>query len=327
MVGPMHRVEKVDPAVAWPDGARGFSSWLIENVDMLNEHLPFDLIRDSLTHSGAIDDAALDVVGDAADAATGDAIKVVVQHQLSRTDHDHLGKVVASAAACDARAAVWISTGATALHAEAVQWINDESTLDAWLFDVEVIRIGDSPPAAVLTEIVGPATPLEEDDALKRKTRSESLAREDFWAVALPKVIARCRPLEVWQALRPHPGDHYSELVPDSPTAVMWQMWVGPRGSSVSLRADGGPLEHAQFYFRQLLAARPQIDDAFAGHLHWKLRAPARTLQVRWDNPVAAGYKDDPASWGQATDLLADAMARLVEATKERIQALEPYPS
>lgn len=53
------------------------------------------------------------------------------------------------------------------------RWLSDESSIDAWLFGVEVILIAGSPEAALLTQIVGPS-----DLSRKAKVEFDQLERQ-----------------------------------------------------------------------------------------------------------------------------------------------------
>ena len=150
------RVTKVDLRTVWAHEQTGFSRWLVENIDFLNEQLPFDIDPESLRAEAPAGDFSVDVVGDAS-LDNGESIKVIVENQLEQTDHRRLGQVLTYVAAYGASAAIWISAQARPEHAKAVQWLNDEANIDAWLFDVEIIQIDESRPAPTLTRIVGPS--------------------------------------------------------------------------------------------------------------------------------------------------------------------------
>ena len=79
----------------------------------------------------------------------------MIENQLERSDHDHLGKIITCTAMIDAEVAIWIVAEPRAEHVRAVSWLNDTSATDFWLLKIEGIRIGDSPPAPLLTLIVG----------------------------------------------------------------------------------------------------------------------------------------------------------------------------
>jgi hypothetical protein len=323
--GPTNRVERVPLRTVWPHEQRDFSRWLVENIDLVNEHLPFDVDPDSLIPEGAAGDFWVDVVADATDPDSGEPIKVVIENQLEQTDHDHLGKVLTYLAAYDARAAIWISARARPEHAKAVQWLNDESSIDAWLFDVEVIRIAGSPVAPLLTQIIGPSALSRRAKADKQASGADQARKLEFWTAVLPRVADACRHLGLWQGRNPGGSVNYSQAVPNSVGRMHWQIWVYGTGSWICLRVDGASQQEATYYFEQLQRDRGVIDGAFGGELSWQALESARSSTISWINPIAGGFRDDPATWPAVGDAIADAMARLIAATQPHIAKLAAY--
>lgn len=324
-IEPIHRVERVPPRTVWPHEQKEFSQWLVQNIDLLNEQLPFEVDPDSLSPEQRAGDFWVDVVGEAADPESAEPIKVVIENQLEPTNHDHLGKVLTYAAAFDARAAIWISARARPEHAKAIQWLNDESSIDAWLFDVEVVRIGDSPVAPLLTQIVGPSRLSKEAKAEKQASNADRKAKEAFWTLVLLKVADACSHLGVWQGRAPSSSVHVWQTVPNGVGNMGWQVWVTMQTSWICLRVDAETQEEATAYFEQLLEQKEAIEADFDGPLQWSPLDGYRASLLRWDNPIPGGFRDDPETWPEVADAIAQAMASLVEATRTRVAALEPY--
>ncbi len=64
-----------------------------------------------------------------------------------------------------AKTAIWIMADPRPEHVSAITWLNESSSANFYLLKLEAIRIGDSPPAPLLTVIVGPS---EEEKRLER---------------------------------------------------------------------------------------------------------------------------------------------------------------
>src|SRR3712207_4813229 len=78
------RLTRVQLREVWPHEAGDFTTWLQENLDVLNEHLDVDLQSAEREQSaGAF---SVDLVAE----DDGGRI-VIIENQLERTDHDHLG--------------------------------------------------------------------------------------------------------------------------------------------------------------------------------------------------------------------------------------------
>ncbi|MCY3564321.1 MAG: DUF4268 domain-containing protein, partial [bacterium] len=129
----MGRIERVDLRVVWPHEANDFTPWLAANIELLNENLPFDIDPDSIEQEASAGGFSVDIVGDSA-TDQGEPGKVVIENQLEQTDHDHLGKLLTYLAAYQANAVIWIAGKVRPEHTKAVQWLNDNATLDAYLF-------------------------------------------------------------------------------------------------------------------------------------------------------------------------------------------------
>jgi hypothetical protein len=325
--GPVHRVERLPLREVWPREQQDFSAWLVENIDILNEHLPFILSPDSLSAEQAAGRFFADIVADADSPDGGERCKVVIENQLETTDHDHLGKLITYAAAFDARAVVWISGGARPEHARAVQWLNDETSIDAWLFELRAIRIAESPVAPMLIQIIGPSELGKEAKAERQAAGTERASQAAFWEVVLPRVAEHCRALGVWQNRRAPQSPYVSQTVPGAPGRMLWQMWVTQRGSWICLRFEGDAKEEADFYFASLQARRREIEERFGepGGLRWDALPEYRASRLTWENPTRGGFLDEPDQWTDAAETLADGMRRLIEATWGPIKELPSY--
>lgn len=135
----------VDPRRMWPDEAADFTPWLAQlaNIQRLGEAIGLEL---EVEHTEvAVGPFAADIL--ARDSATGDY--VVIENQLARTNHDHLGKALTYAAALGANTIVWIAPVFTDEHRKALDWLNDNTvdTLSFFGIQVELWAIDQSQPA------------------------------------------------------------------------------------------------------------------------------------------------------------------------------------
>jgi hypothetical protein len=74
---------------------------------------------------------------------------VLIENQLERTDHCHLGQLITYAAGLDAVTIVWITERFTEEHRAALDWLNErtDEKINFFGLEVELWRIGDSPLA------------------------------------------------------------------------------------------------------------------------------------------------------------------------------------
>jgi len=112
-----------------------------------------------------------------------DGRKIVVENQLARSDHDHLGKSIAYAAGVDADIIVWIAPEFNDEHRDAVQWLNSNSreNIDLFAIRIEVWRIEDSSPAVRLNPVEEPSEWKEKAQRSKGELSDRDKLREEFW--------------------------------------------------------------------------------------------------------------------------------------------------
>lgn len=79
------RIERVPLRSIWKHEALDFTTWLQENIDILNDELGLRLNppeREKSTGNFSVDLVSEDELGNI----------VVIENQLNKSDHDHLGK-------------------------------------------------------------------------------------------------------------------------------------------------------------------------------------------------------------------------------------------
>jgi len=83
---------------------------------------------------------------------------LIVENQLAPSDHGHLGQLLTYAAGTGAATIVWIAPTIRDEHRQALTWLNEQTGTDVHFFGVEleVVRIGDSKPAALFNVVVMP---------------------------------------------------------------------------------------------------------------------------------------------------------------------------
>lgn len=145
-------VVAVDLREMWANEATSFTPWLAENLNRLGAALGLDLelaTRESRVGSFSCDIEARDL---------GSSRKVVIENQLTPTDHDHLGKLLTYAAGLEAGVVVWVARELRDEHRQTLTWLNARTGAgtDFYGVVVEVFRIDQSRPAVEFNVMVAP---------------------------------------------------------------------------------------------------------------------------------------------------------------------------
>ncbi len=131
---------------------------------------------------------------------------VLIENQLERTDHTHLGQLLTYAAGLQAVTIVWIAQRFTDEHRAALDWLNDVTDEGIAFFglEVELWRIGDSPVAPKFNIVSSP----------NEWTKGPPLPPETTPAKQLQ--------LEFWTAFRNYVEEHGASFRTTKPLPQNW---------------------------------------------------------------------------------------------------------
>lgn len=122
------RLKRVELRDIWTSEATDFTPWLArpENLAVLAETLAIDLELEA--QEKAVGPFRADILC----KDMGTDAWVLVENQLERTDHTHLGQLLTYASGLQAVTIVWVAARFTEEHRSTLDWLNkitDESTL------------------------------------------------------------------------------------------------------------------------------------------------------------------------------------------------------
>jgi len=196
MIEGFGKLKLLDVRDKWPNEATDFNPWLAkdENLSELGSALGIDLeFEDTEVPIGPY---SADIL--AKDAGTGRY--VVIENQLGKTDHDHLGKSLTYASILNATVVVWIAGDFTEEHKKTLDWLNDVTSEEVTFFGVrlELWQIDNSKPAFRFNIISRPVgiikpPPPPESDAKKlqlefwTELRKRLLESKEFPSLQTPR--------------------------------------------------------------------------------------------------------------------------------------------
>ena len=185
----------------WPDEAADFTPWLArpENIQSLGQAIGLEL---EIEHTEmAVGPFAADIL--ARDSATGDY--VIIENQLARTNHDHLGKAITYAAFLGATTIVWVAPTFTDEHRKALDWLNDNSvdTLSFFGVQVELWAIDASNPAVRFNVVSRPTELVRRSTLQASADLSPTRQLQLEWWSAFRDALIAAKALPSTQTPRP----------------------------------------------------------------------------------------------------------------------------
>lgn len=305
------KLERVPLREVWKHEAVGFTRWLQENVDVLSEVIDLTLSppeREKSAGAFSVDLVAEDEAGNT----------VVIENQLGKSDHDHLGKLITYQVALDARAAIWIVSEPRPEHVSAVAWLNESSAAGFYLVKVEAVRIGESPPAPLLTMIVGPSEESRQVGRTKKEFAERYAIRQRFWTSLLERAKERTG-LHGGVS----PSQHGWIGAGAGRYGLGFYYVIRQHDGRAELYIDRGGESEAEnkAIFDALFAQRESVEAVFGERLEWQRLDARRACRICRTVEVG-GYRDDEAQWSKVQDAMIDAMMRLEKALREPIAKL-----
>jgi len=302
------KIERVPLREVWAHEAYDLTRWLEENVDVLDGVVRLGLeAAEREQTAGAF---SVDLVARDADGRT-----VVIENQLERSDHDHLGKLITYTAMTDAKVAIWIVSEPRPEHVRAISWLNDSAPADFYLVKIEGIRIGESLPAPLLTLIVQPSEGGRQAGEVKKEIAEGASIRRRFWTGLLERARRQTR---LHGAISPSDNSWVSASAGKS--GLEFNYSVTQHAGQVELYIDRGSGEANLAIFRELLAHKDVIEDSFGGPLDWQPLEGRQACRIR-KRFDGIGYRDQER-WGDLQSDLIETMIRLERALRPHIDQL-----
>lgn len=260
------KFERVELRDFWEDEARDFTPWLAkdENIEILSEEIEIDIEIEGREVS--VGNYKADLIG----RDISNNRKIIIENQLEKTNHDHLGKIITYASGIEASIIIWICKSITEEHRQAIDWLNENTNDDISFFgiEIELWKIDSSNPAPKFNIICRP------NEWLKSAKQSNTSAEKD---VSETKSLQ----LEYWNYLKDYFNQKGTSLSLRTPRAQHWySMSVGRSKFNISLTVNtmqdrlGCELymrgENAKKAFSELLKEKEIIEQEMGIQLNWQ---------------------------------------------------------
>jgi len=312
MVPQVSKLTRVPLRDVWKHEAYDFTQWLQDNIDVLNDVIDLSLVnaeREQPTGSFNID-----LVAEDEDGGT-----VIIENQLGKSDHDHLGKLITYRTGLDATAAVWIVSDPRPEHVAAIAWLNEANNANFYMIKLEAIRIGESPAAPLLTLIVGPSEEAKDVGVAKKEIAERYAIRKHWWTMLTERASAKTK-------LHAHisPGQYSWIGTSAGVRGLNLNYFVTQNECGAELYIDRGKdrEEDNKRIFDQLAAHKEEIEQAFGGSLSWERLEGKRACRIKYIND-AGGYRSPEDQWPTLQDDVINAMIRLARLIRPYISQLK----
>jgi hypothetical protein len=264
MDNPLGRLKKVDLRGYWKDEARDFTPWLTkeDNLELLSETLGLQI---------EIESTEIPIGNYRADIIARDVNSertIIIENQVEKTNHDHLGKIITYASGIGAEIVIWICNVVTDEHRNAIDWLNEISNEQIAFFalEIELWKIGESPPAPKFNIVCSPnewAKTVKESSGKRSPTETKLLQKE------------------FWESLKEHMERNKTFLSLRKPRPQHWyNLAVGRTGFSIALTANtvskklGCEIyirgENAKKAYQLLLKNKEDIEEEIQDNLDWQ---------------------------------------------------------
>lgn len=119
---------------------------------------------------------------------------VLIENQIERTDHGHLGQLLTYAAGLSAVTIVWVASNFTDEHRAALDWLNEVTIENINFFGLEVQlwRIGDSPPAPKFNVVSQPNAFVKRLTTERGQSTQNDAAYVQYWERLKSLVLEKC---------------------------------------------------------------------------------------------------------------------------------------
>jgi hypothetical protein len=307
------KLREVELREVWPNEAQSFTPWLEAHPEELGEVLGIDNL--SLQREKSVGAFSLDLFGTDLDSGQN----IVVENQLEKSDHSHLGQLLTYAGGLESGLVVWIAKEIRQEHRAALEWLNSVTNNDTKFFGIEIkaVRIGDSAAAPWLDLVVQP-------NAWSKGLKESSAGMYDS---ERSKAYA-----EFWQKLI----DELSEQYPEFNGRTAWgRTWfpttIGTSGVSINLVFSSKGLR-VEYYlgssdgeinlarFEALLSLRTEIEGLVGEELEWESLEGKKACRISLYGQLD-GDVENRENWSTYSSWFARSFVKMKNAIDEEFRA------
>jgi hypothetical protein len=304
------KITKVPLRELWKKEDKDFTGWLEKNIESLNEVLGFDITIESREEK--VGPFRVDLYGEDNNG------KVIIENQLEKTDHTHLGQIITYLTNLDAKTAVWISKEPIEEHKKSIDWLNEVTPDDIsfYLVQLEAIRIDDGPIAAPLFTIIRkPSTNIKQIGAEKKEFAQRHLVRKEFWTQFIEEINKKsgmCKNV--------NPGTDSWLGVALGMSGVSMNFVVSKKYARSEIYINRGNKEENERIFDSFFKNKDKIEKEFGNELIWEKMEGNITSRIKYQlDGVDVFDKDD---WDKMNEFIVDSGLRMEKVFRKYVNSV-----
>lgn len=289
----LSRIEQVDLRDIWPSESQDFTRWLAkqENLNLLSEALQLSL---------EIEETEKSIGPFRADIICKDLGRdglVVIENQLEKSDHTHLGQILAYAAGVQAQTIIWIAKEFSEQHRATLDWLNSKMGPDVNFFGVKIClwKIKGSDPAPRFEVLVQPNDWSNKVAEAARKCQRENLSETEqlqfeYWTAFNGQLESRTKCI---QSKRPRSESWIG--FPIGKSKIMLAAVTDSREGCVRVELYLKGTD-AKKFFQELQAQKSDIENEIGTELEWEELETkiACRIHIQLRNAVLSNKNDWP---------------------------------
>lgn len=313
------RLERVDLRAIWTTEHLEFTPWLAQEQNL-------SVLADAIGMELELEAQEKDVGPFRADILCknmNDDSWVLIENQIEKTDHKHLGQLLTYAAGLQAVTIVWVSSKFTEEHRATLDWLNNITDENFRFFglEIELWKIDDSLPAPKFNVVSKPNNWSKTVSQAAQKIAEEGVTE------------TQQRHYEYWVALQKYLEDNNSKLRPQAAGAQHWQIFkigrsgvhiaglLNSRDKRIGVELCFSDKESSKAFFHLMKREQQQIEQEIGQPLDW------RELPEKISSKIILFKNADPANqtdWPNQHAWLKQMVEKFDTVFRQRVRDLNP---
>jgi len=313
----LERLKKIDLRKAWKSEDQEFTPWLAneENLELLGDTIGIEL--ELVAQEKDVGPFRADILC----KNTENESYVLIENQIEKTDHKHLGQLLTYASGLEAVTIIWIASKFTEEHRKSLDWLNEitDKRFKFFGLEIELFQIGDSPYAPRFNVISMPNN-WGKSVSQAAKSISEGIESE-----------TKALQYKYWQQLVDFIKESGSKLKPQDPRPRHWQTFaigrssfhiaalLNTRDNKIAVELCITNREHAKAFFKLLELEKAEIESEVGSALEWRENPDKTSSKILLFNDFDLSKQD---KWGEQHKWFKENIEKFDKIFRKRVKKL-----